>query len=183
MKTGGWILIAGFFAALVASVVQPGAYDFFRFTIDSEARGQETEAVKDTLKLFHGTLAGFYATGYTAGLTQFPADNLVRRRIFQDIRNWEQAGKILVMDRDKSTVKEISFITPELSMALVDENWYGVYQDLRTRRQISEKKANIIAVRYYLKKKWGRWIVFEYEVYPQGEPIPPVTVAQVLKWR
>jgi hypothetical protein len=133
--------------------------------------------------LFSATLAGFYATGYMAGLVAFPAENPIRRRIFQDINNWEQAGKRLVLDHDRSTVPEISFITPDLSTAVVRENWFSVYQDIRTRRQISTKLANMITVRYYLRKQWGRWIIFEYEVYPQEEKIPPAAVGQVLRWR
>lgn len=183
MMRSGRIWIAGFVLALIASFVEPGAYDHYRFTMDYDLRQQEAEAVKDTIKIFSGTLAGFYATGYTAGLRQFPAENPIRRRIFQDIRNWEQAGMLLVMDRDRSTVKEVRFITPDLSIAVVDESWFSVYQNLQTRRQISEKKANIITVRYYLKKEWGRWIVFEYEVYEREDKIPPIAPERVLKWR
>ena len=183
MMRSSRIWIAGLVLALLASFVEPGAYDHYRITVDYDRRQQEAEAVKDAIKVFSGTLAGFYATGYTAGLRQFPAENPIRRRIFQDIENWEQSGMMLVMDRDRSVVKEIVFITPDLAIAVVDENWFSVYQNLQTRRQISAKKANIISVRYYLKKEWGRWIVFEYEVYEREDKIPPLTPERVLKWR
>lgn len=174
--------LTGLIFAFIGAFMQPGAYDSFRFHTSPQLRQNETEAVKNTIKLFSSSVAGFYATGYVAGLTQFPADNLIRRRIFQDIRNWEQSGKKLVMDRDKLTMREVRFITPELAVALAEENWFSVYQDRNTRRQISEKRANLIVVRYYLKKKWGRWVVIEYEVHQQGDKIPPFPVSRVLKW-
>ncbi len=183
MISYGKAAAAGFLVACIISFTSPGAYEHYRFKVHGDQKLTEIQAVRETIKLFSASMAGFYATGYMAGLVQFPADNLVRRRIFQDIRNWEQTGKMLVMDRDKSTVREVKFIAPGLAVALVDENWFSVYQDRATRRQISGKKANFIVVRYYLKKQWGRWIVIEYEVHQQGEQIPPVPVDKALKWQ
>lgn len=168
--------------ACIVSFASQGAYEFYRFQINQTARLLETEGVKRTIKLFSASLAGFYATGYVSGLNLFPAEKTVKRRIFQDIRNWEESGKKLVMDRDKSEVRSIIFLAPDLAVAQVDENWFSVFQDRQTRRPISPKKANIVTIRYYLKKKWGRWIVIEYEVFRRGTQLPLVPVERVLKW-
>lgn len=183
MRTSVWTAAAGFVIALIASLAQPAAYDFFRFNFEYARRQQQTAAVRDTIRLFSASMAGFYATGYTAGLVQFPAENPIRRRIFQDLRNWEQSGVFLVMDRDKSVVREVTFVAPDLAVVLVDESWFSIFQDSRTRRPVSDKKANVLTVRYYLKKQWGRWIVFEYEVYEREDRVPPVRIEQVLKTR
>jgi hypothetical protein len=175
--------IAGILFAFLLSFSQPGAFGYFHLQMDYGHRTQETEKIRETIKLFNGMVGGFYATGFTAGLKEFPAENPVRRRIFQDLRNWEQSGLFYVMDRDKTVIKGVRIVTPDLAIAVADENWFNVFQDLRTRRQVSTKKANLITVRYYLRKKWGRWIVFEYEVYPQGDRLPSLAEERVLSWR
>jgi len=174
--------VLGLLLALIVSFGAHGGYEHFRFYAHGYLRQQETANVEATIKLFSSSVAGFYATGYTVGLKQFPADNMVKRRIFQDIRNWEESGKFFVMDRDRIAVRNVEFLAPDMAVALVDETWFSVFQNRSTRRPISEKQANILTVRYYLKKKWGRWIIFEYEVFPQGKPLPPVPVDMVLKW-
>lgn len=184
MKNQLKFFAAGVVLALVVSFAGiPGAYQYYRYKVDTSLKMHETEMVKSTIKFFSSTVAGFYATGgIVAGLNIFPAEKAVKHRIFQDIRNWQNTGKVLVMDKDKSTVKNVTFITPDRVIAVVDESWYNVYQDYKTRRPISDKKANLITVRYFLKKQWGKWIVIEYEVYKQGDALPLVPVDRVITW-
>jgi hypothetical protein len=176
------LVFVGLIIACLLSFLRPGAYDHYRFYTHGYLKKQETEAVKGTVKLFSSRISGFYSTGFVAGINTFPAEKMVKRRIFQDIRNWEESNRLLVMDRDKSTFKQIIFYAPDTASAEVDENWFVVFQDRLSRQYISAKKGNILTVRYYLKKKWGRWIIIEYDVYNQGDKLPPVPVERVLKW-
>lgn len=175
--------LTGVVLACIASFALRGGYEFYSFKVHGHQKQAETEEVKKTIKFFSGAIAGFYATdGSLAGLNLFPAEKGVKRRIFHDIRNWEANGKLLVMDRDKSDVRKVLFLAPDLSVAEVDEKWFSVFQDRITRRQIAEKNVNIVTVRYYLKKKWGRWIVIEYEVAKQDGGLPPVNAKRALQW-
>lgn len=179
------VFVAGLvFAFIAAAFGSPGAYQYYCFKTRDYMREREALQIRETVKFFSATIAGFYATGgaTSAGLNMFPADRMIKRRIFQDINNWMGEGKLLVMDRDRSVVKEVKFIGPDRAVALVDENWFNVYQDRKTRRQISAKKANFITVRYFLKKMWGRWIVIEYYVYKQGEPLPLLPLERLALW-
>jgi len=178
------IFAGGLLLAFLTSVAgAPGAYEYYRFKTGDFPRDQDTAEIKNTIKFFSSTFAGFYSTGGSmAGLNVFPAEKMVKRRIFQDLRNWQDTGKLLVMDRDKSIVKHVTFITPDRVVAVADEDWFSVYQDFNTRRPISGKKANLITVRYFMKKQWGKWIVDDYEVHIQGEPLPPLSVERLRKW-
>lgn len=184
MKRPLAIFAAGLLLAFMASVAgAPGAYEYYRFKTGDFPRDRETAEIKSTIKFFGSTLAGFYSTGGSiAGLNIFPAEKMVKRRIFQDLRNWHDTGKLLVMDRDKSVVKQVQFIAPDRVIATADEDWFSVYQDYKTRRPISGKKANLITVRYFMKKQWGKWIVVDYEVHIQGEPLPPLSDERLWKW-
>lgn len=160
-----------------------GAYDYYRLKTGNFLYDNEVREIKSTVKLFSDTVAGFYATGGSvSGLNMFPAEKMVKRRIFQDINTWKDSGKLFVLDRDKLAIKEVKFISPDRAIAVSDENWFSVLQDSQTRRQISGKKADFITVRYFLKKMWGKWIVGDYEVYPQGEILPPLTVERLAAW-
>ncbi|MDA8084226.1 MAG: hypothetical protein M0024_11270 [Nitrospiraceae bacterium] len=86
------------------------------------------------------------------------------------------------MDRDRSTFRKITFLSPERAVAIVDESWFIVLQNYTTRRQISGRKADFVTVRYFLKKMWGRWIIVDYEVYPQGEVPAPLPADRLFSW-
>lgn len=170
-------------AFIASAAARPGAYEYYRFKTGNFPREMESHEIRNAIKNFSSTLSGFYASGgIVAGLYGFPSEKIVKRRIFQDIRNWQEQGKILVMDRDTSTVKHVAFIAPDRAAVVVDETWFSVFQDATTRRPISVKKANVITIRYFMKKMWGKWIVADYEVYPQGMQLPPVPVESFLKW-
>jgi len=107
---------------------------------------------------------------------------MVNSRNFHDLNLWLDNGKFLAWDRDKSVVTEVRLLSPDRAIAVVDENWFIQLSDKVTRRQILMKKSNFISVRYFLKQIGGVWIVVEYEVYPQGEPVPPVPAERLVKW-
>lgn len=170
-------------ALLVSFAAISGAYEHYRFRINYSLKAEETAVIEKTIRFFSSTVAGLYATGgIVTFLNIFPAEAVVKHRLFQDIGSLKAAGKLLVMDRDKSTFRKVTFIRPDRVIAVVDENWFSVYQDYKTRRQISEKKANLVTVRYFLQKKWGKWIVADYDVYPQGLTLPQVPEERMMSW-
>ncbi|MBI4839247.1 MAG: hypothetical protein HY806_08955 [Nitrospirae bacterium] len=178
IKRYALIFASALIIALVAVFISaPGSYDFFRFKMGNYDIRGETASVKDAIKLFSASISGFYASGGNpAGLNMFPAEKLIKRRIFMDINYAKKAGQALVMDRDKSDIKQITFMDPVRAVAVVNESWFNEYQDYETRKKLSNKKANIITVRYFLKKMWSKWIVVEYEVFGRDDKIPPVPV-------
>ncbi len=183
MRTVRIVIISLALAFMAGFVSHKGAYAYYRLKIGNFHYDSEVQDIKSAVKLFSDTVAGFYATGGgVSGLNIFPAEKMVKRRIFQDINTWKDSGKLFVLDRDKLVIKEVKFITPDRAIAVSDENWFGVLQDYQTRRQISGKKADFITVRYFLKKMWGKWIVGDYEVYPQGESLPPLTAERLAGW-
>ena len=177
-------IAAGILLAFIASAFgAPRAYEYCSFMTRPELREREEGQIKSTINFFSSTLAGFYSIGEptSAGLNQFPAEKMIKRRLFQDIKSWKDEERLLVMDRDKSTVRSIRFVAPDRAVAVVDENWFSAYQDL-SRRPVSDKKADMITVRYFLKKTGGLWIVMEYEVYPQGDQLPSFPEERFAKW-
>ncbi len=178
IKRYALIFAAALIIALVTVFVSvPGSFGYFRFYLGNYDIKGETASVRNTIKLFSASISGFYASGGSPeGLNYFPAEKLIKRRIFMDIDYIKKTGMVLVMDRDKSDVKQITFIGPVHAVAVVDEAWFNEYQDYETRKKLSNKKSNIITVRYFLKKMWSKWIVVEYEVYGRDDKIPPVPV-------
>ena len=161
----------------------PGSWNYYRFKTGNYDFAGETDAVTNTIRLFSGTLAGLYVSGGNpAGLNSFPAETMVRGRVIRDIGILHQMNLVLATDRDRSTVKQITFVDPAYAVAIIDEAWFMQLQNYSTRRPVSNKKANIITVRYFLKKQWSKWIVMEYEVYGRGDPILPVPLERVLAW-
>lgn len=179
----GFACVGGMMAILACLIGTPGSYEFYRLKTHGYVREQETEAVKSAIKLFSSTVAGFYGSGgYVSGLNIFPGDKPLKRRFFQEILISQQAGRLYVLDRDISKVKQVLFVSPDHAVAVVNENWYGVWQDAKSRRPVSAKQANIITVRYYLKKMWSRWIIIEYEVHKQDEMLPPALIERFTTW-
>ncbi len=178
------IAAAAVLLAFITSAGAPGAYDHYRFMTRPEVREAETEQVKGAIRYFSASVAGFYSRGGTTpeGLNLFPAEKMIKRRIFQEMQNAREAGKLLVMDRDRSTVKDVRFLAPDRALVVVDENWFNAYQNIVTRRPISDNKANFVTVRYFLAKTGGNWIVVEYAVYPQGKPLPPLRAERLAVW-
>lgn len=171
-------------AALIAALAfTPGGWDAFRYRTGGYDIEGETKAVKESIRLFSATYAGFYASaGGLEGLNVIPAAQMVKRRIFQDILAVLDTGRVLVLDRDRSDVRRVQFTDLTHAVAVVDEAWFMAYQDYFTRRPLPDKKANYVTVRYFLKKQWGRWIVFEYDVFGQEDQLPPLRPEVVNTW-
>jgi len=170
-------------AVVVVFAVTPGSWAHYRFLTNRFDFAAEFDEVAASLRQLSATMATFYMTGGpTEELNAFPAERALKRRIFIDISNYMQDGVILVTDRDSTTLREISFIDPLHAVAVTAEDWYFAYQDMSRRRPLSTKKLNKVAVRYYLKKQWGRWIVLDYDVFGQEEALPAVPVEKIVRW-
>lgn len=175
-------------AALAAAVAfafatTPEGYLNYRYALGNYSRAAEDRAIRETIKLFSATAAGIFLTGGgMQGINILPAEQLVKRRIYQDTRFLADMGMVLAHDRDRSDVREIRVLSPFHAVALVNEAWFLAYQDIFTRQLLSNKKADIITVRYLLKKNGGRWGIVDYEVYVREDEIPPLDTARFLKW-
>jgi len=184
MRKYFFVLLSGFVLAVIAVMtVTPGSWSHYRLMTRQFNYEGETAEVLASLRLFSATYASFYMTGgSTDGLNTFPAEQMVKRRIFMDISNYMAQGTILVTDRDDTRLREISFLTPTRAVTVTDEDWYFLYRDAKTRRSLSTRKFNPLTVRYYLKKEWGKWIVLDYDVFDQGETLPPAPVEKIVRW-
>lgn len=175
-----YAVAAGILCALVASFAgSPHAFADLRFHLGLYDRSGETKSVESTLRLFNKLFASFFNTGgLIEGLNEFPAANLVKRRIFQDIGELAKTNTVIVYDRDVFKLRKVDFLDPVRAVALADEVWFISLQDSRTRKPISAVKANPIRVRYLLRKEKGAWRVVEYEVFDKSGPIPPLGVRE-----
>lgn len=170
-------------AVVAAFATTPGSGGQFRFKVGQFDSEGEKREIAETLKLFSATYAGFYVSGGNPeGLRSFPAEMMIKRRIFMDINSYREAGLVFALDRDRSDIKEIRFADATHAAATADEFWFMQFQNAATRRPLSAKKANFVTVRYFLKKQWGKWIVLEYEVYGQGDELPPLETERIAAW-
>ena len=142
-------------------------------------RGGEQALIADTIKQFNKLYASFYDTGGSLnGLNDFPAANLVKRRIFQDIAEFSKKNELLVHDRDETKLLSITFIDAMSAEARTSETWFLSLQDAATRKPLSGVKSNQVKVRYLLKRGGGVWRVVEFEVFGKDDPIPSLPIQE-----
>ncbi|UCH45756.1 MAG: hypothetical protein JSV11_03350 [Nitrospiraceae bacterium] len=148
-----------------------GAYDHEMFV----------QEIEQTLKLFNRNFASFFNTGGSlAGLNEFPAANMIKRRIFQEIDDWRKNNQIIVYDRDVFELESIDRTSPVSAVAIAREVWFMTIQDRGTRKSImSGVKANSIRVRYRMRKEGDTWRVTEYEVFGVEDTIPVIPKGRV----
>jgi len=178
------ICILSFVLALAGALTSvPNPWQFIKYKVGIFDKAGETQAVRDSIKQFSASIAGFYASGGSIqGLNMFPADNTVKRRIFLDIQINRESGFVLVADRDRSDVKQITFSDTNHASAIVNEAWFMQYQNIGTRKPVSDKKANYLTLRYLFKKIGGKWIVMDFDVYGRNDSIPPVQQERLAAW-
>jgi hypothetical protein len=140
-------------------------------TYESE---KEEKKIEDTLRLFNRNFASFFNTGGgLAGLNEFPAANMIKRRIFQEINDWKKNNQIIVYDRDVFELESIDLMSPVSAVAIAREVWFLTVQDRETRKSLSRGvKANPVRIRYLMKKDGDNWRVLEYEVFGVDDDIP-----------
>jgi len=136
--------------------------------------------VGDTLNLFNRNFATFFNTGGNlAGLNEFPAANMIKRRIFQEINEWKKKNQLLVYDKDSFEIENITLLNTVTAVAVANEVWFLNVQEKDTRKKLSPVKANPIQVRYFLKKRDGMWGVVEYEVFGSKDDIPELKIERL----
>ena len=187
MKTG-YFLVVAFTAALFASALHnPEASDHLRLHLSGSLKAKEKQAVEEAVVQYNKLASSFYNTaGYMVGLEDIPATQLLKRRIFKDINMLKGDGLVLVFDRDSLQVKKIDFSSRNVALAETEEVWAVAFQALDTRKPVFDVKATEMTVRYLLHReqfldKGKRWIVYEVDVYPKGEPVPERNVKPALR--
>ena len=135
---------------------------------------KEEKKIEETLRLFNRNFASFFNTGGSlAGLNEFPAANMIKRRIFQEINDWKKNNQIIVYDRDVFELESIDLMSPVNAVAIAREVWFLNVQDRETRKSLSRGvKANPVRIRYLMKKDGDNWRVLEYEVFGVDDDIP-----------
>ncbi len=180
MKGKGLFLMI-FVALLAAAVTSFSMHGESRISLRYYLSNDDAvkEDLKETIRLFNKLLATFYDTGGdTTNLNEFPAANLVKRRIFQDIENWKKGNNWFIHDLHKTEFLRMRTLSPQRAVVETRELWHMWVRDVETGNK-SGYKVNPIKVRYYLGMQRGRWTVLEYEVYGIDDDFPEV----VTKWR
>jgi hypothetical protein len=168
-------IVAGIILALLVSFVShENSLDNFKFKMRMYDRASEEKAIEETLNLFNKLFASFFNTaGSLTGLNEFPAANMIKRRIFQEISEWKKKSNVIVYDKDDFEIESIDILNPFRAIAVANEVWFLNVQEIQSRKKLSGVKANPIKTRYVLQKIDNRWRVVEYEVYGKNDTIPP----------
>ena len=151
---------------------------------DREAMNDELSA---TVKEFDRQYVALFTSGGDLSyLNTIPAENLVKRRIVQDINKWSSQDRILSHDRHAFVVKSVEAIRPDRGVVTTEEEWALLMRDRTTGKRMKGQKVNRIRTRYILQrtpggsytagstKPSGGWKVAEFEVYGPSEELPPL---------
>lgn len=172
MKGKAWILV-GVLAGIVAAFLSNDfALDNLKFHLRGPGAFQK-ELLEQTVRLFNKNYAGFFDTGGpTVELNAFPADNLVKRRIFQDINLLLARSELLVHDLHKTEFTRIALPTRLSAVVETKELWDMWVKNLETDQR-SASMARGYQFRYYLRPGPGRWEIWDFEVYGLDTVLPP----------
>ncbi|HEY6872958.1 MAG TPA: hypothetical protein VI298_09560 [Geobacteraceae bacterium] len=160
-------------AVVAAASVNEHAFYNLRFHLGLYSRDARKAEIEQTLRQFNRDFATFFNVGGpTSILPTFPADNLIKRRIFQEVRYWDGMNAVMVYDKDTFTIEKIELTRPDRAVVIAREVWYISAQDAVTRKTISTLKKSPERVRYILRLDHGKWRVMEFEIYGEKDAIP-----------
>lgn len=167
-------VFVGILAALGAARLENHSFTLGPLYTWSVEPGEEDRAeLRATIETFNQLYATFYDTGgKTFGLNEFPAENMVKRRIFQDIANWRRTKKWLMHDLHKTEFVSFERLGPGRAVVITRELWDIWLRDIETAER-SGRRENAVRIRYHLNRRGGRWRVWEYEVFGVDDEIPP----------
>jgi len=166
------IFAGALLGCLAAFLTHDFALDNAKFNLFGPDKYQ-AELLENTIRLFNKSYAGFYDTGgITGALNSFPADPLVKRRIFQDIGALMSRGELLVHDLHKTEFMRIAQPTRLSAIVETRELWDMWIKYLESGER-SGSMARVCQVRYYLRPGPGRWDVWDFEVYDGDAVMPP----------
>ena len=156
-----------------------------RFRLNFYDEGAETQGIADAIKLYNRYSSSFYNTAGFEGLSEIPAAPLLKRRLVKDINMLKGDGLLMVFDRDRADIRNISFINREVAIAYTEEMWLMNLQDMKKRKPVFSIKASVIKGRYLLHKeplydKGPKWVIHEVDVYPEDEDIPGLNIKPVI---
>jgi hypothetical protein len=135
----------------------------------------DKKAIEETLNLFNKHFATFFNTGGNlTGLNEFPAENMIKRRIFQEINKWTKNNQLIVYDKDVFEIESVDFLDPDRAIVVAQEVWFLSIQEKKSRKPLSAVKASPLRIRYFMKKTDGSWSVVEYEVFADTDKISPM---------
>jgi hypothetical protein len=162
----------------------PGALEHALFALSG--REAERERIAASIRQYNRNSASFYSSGgLLAGLDEIPASPYLKRRLFKDITMLKGDGLVMVFDRDRVEVTDIEFINREYAVARTRELWAVGLQDMATRKPVFSVKASRVRARYVLHREdfpgmGETWVVYEVDVYPEDEPVPPLATEPAL---
>ena len=161
-------------AALVAAAaVNAHSLNNLRFHLGLYSRSARKNDIEQTVRQFNRNFATFFNVGGpTSILGSFPADNLIKRRIFQEVRYWDGMNAVMVYDKETFVIEKIELPRPDRAVVIARETWYISAQNAVTRKQISTLKRSPERVRYLMQMVQGKWRVMEFEVYGENDTIP-----------
>jgi len=167
------LLAAGLSLALAASCLQHRSNCVANLLFNLGAgRSAEKELLKKTIKQYNSVTSGFYASGgYLGEFAILPADNLIKRKHYQNIVQLNGQGVVLVFDQDKSVIQKIHFYSRNQACVITAEQWAMAFQDTQTRKKLSKVKGTSLAVRYMMRREQGKWMVSDVEVFPGNETV------------
>jgi hypothetical protein len=177
MKKNITAIICGIALALTLSFfLNKDGLVHLRFKLGLYDKAALEKSVEDTLKLFNKNFATLFNTGGETAfaLNAFPAENMIKRRVFQEINEWNKKNRVLVYDKDVFELEETVLLSTGRAVAVAREVWFLNVQNRQNRREKSGVKASPIRVRYYLEKVNDRWKVMEFEVFGKDDAVPPM---------
>lgn len=172
----------GILLALSASFfATDNAAENLRFHLGVYDTAADEKQVENTLKLFNRNFATLFNTGgdLSAALNEFPAANMIKRRVVQEINDWARQDKVLVYDKDVFEIEKIDLLSPARAVVIAREVWFLNVQNRLARHKKSGVKASPIRVRYLLKKIDNKWGVIEYEVFGKDDTIPVINIDRI----
>lgn len=171
------LIIAFLAAALTSFAMHEESRISLKYYLSSS--DADRHDLEETIRLFNKLFATFYDTGGDIlNLNEFPAANLVKRRVFQDIENWKKGNNWFIHDLHNTEFLREGTLSPQRAFVETRELWHMWVRDVESGNK-SGYKVNPIKVRYYLGMQRGQWTVLEYEVYGIDDDFPEL----VTEWR
>ncbi len=167
------IVVGAMLAVAVIFFVQPDAMENYRFHMGSYDAAQVEDELVATVKEFDKLYVNFFTSGGDLSrLHEFPAANLVKRRIVQEINSWSEKDSIFSHDRYMFEIKDVRHFRADRGYVETAESWMYLLRNLNTGKRAKGSKRADIRVRYILYKLDGQWRVEDFEVYNIEDDIP-----------
>jgi len=174
MKQAFWVIPLSFLLALGTQLTMHAAgLDVVRFRMFGG--GREKPELEQTILQFNRNYATFFDTGgLMIGLNEFPATDLVKRRIFHDINLWKANGLWLIHDKQALEISGIAMPSPDRAIVDTRELWQIWPKVEESGQKGRGSKTVAIRVRYFLYRDARQWVVWDFKVFAQEDEMPPV---------